>query len=67
MHPFQITVLLTISNATHYEDVVFDIIKSSVSRTLKEEEKKNESSWFQEILHHTLDINQIFQQVIHFT
>lgn len=64
LHPFQIVVLLTLSRVSHYEEPVFDVIKASVGKGFKEEEKKIESCWFREILQHNINITRIFEQII---
>lgn len=66
LHPFQIVVLLTISKISLYEETAFDIIKASVTKGYKEEEKKVESCWFREILPNNMDITNVFEKVIEF-
>jgi hypothetical protein len=64
IHPFQLSVLLTISTISHYEEKVFEIVRSCISRTYHEEQKKNNSAWFRDMVPASTKIETVFAQVI---
>lgn len=64
VHPFQLTVLLTISTINFYEERVFEIVRSSISRALHEENKKIDSSWVKEMVSTSIKIDIVFKQII---
>ncbi|KAK9874973.1 hypothetical protein WA026_005789 [Henosepilachna vigintioctopunctata] len=64
LHPFQLTVLLTISTIQQYEDKVFEILKSCISRYYNEQHKNEESMWFHDMVPKLSSIENIFGQVL---
>ncbi|KAK4882809.1 hypothetical protein RN001_006128 [Aquatica leii] len=64
LHPFQFTVLLTISTVPTCEEKVMEILRSSISRAIQEDLKKNDTCWFREMISSTCKIEDIIQQVI---
>lgn len=64
LHPFQLAVLLSISNVDSYEEKTFDLIRSCVSRALHEENRKLESCWLRTMVSNTCKVNAVFSQVI---
>lgn len=64
LHPFQLAMLLSISNVDCYEEKTLDIIRSCVSRALHEENRKLDSCWLRTMVSSTCKVNAIFAQVI---
>lgn len=66
LHPFQLMVLFTISTISHYEETVFEIIRPCIVRSYNEEQRRNHSAWFREMVSSVIKPEDIFSQVIHF-
>ncbi|GLV41723.1 Fanconi anemia complementation group I [Carabus blaptoides fortunei] len=64
LHPFQLTVLLTISTVSIFEDQVLEIIKNCMVRLISEDLKKSESAWFNDMTIPKIEINNIISVVI---
>lgn len=64
LHPFQLSVLLSISNISGYEEKCFDLIRSSISNALREEERKTESCWIRETVSNSCQIDTVFNHLI---
>ncbi|KAK5650021.1 hypothetical protein RI129_001050 [Pyrocoelia pectoralis] len=64
LHPFQVTVLLTISNISSNEERVMDILKCSIAKAVQEDLKKVDSCWFREMIPSTCKIEDVIIQVI---
>ncbi|KRT83344.1 hypothetical protein AMK59_4329 [Oryctes borbonicus] len=65
LHPFQLTVLLTLSTAPFCEDKVFELIRQTISRSFREDMKKSESFWLRNLVPDTLDLEDTFTKIIH--
>ncbi|EEZ98882.2 Fanconi anemia group I protein homolog-like Protein [Tribolium castaneum] len=64
LHPFQLSVLLTLSTIPRYEERVFEIIRSCVSRTFHEEQKKISSASFRNLVPGKTRLEIIFGHVV---
>lgn len=64
LHPFQLTVLLTISTVSIFEEQVLEIIKSCIVRLISEDLKKSESAWFNDMTIPKIEISNIISVVI---
>uniref|UniRef100_A0A1Y1K0T8 Fanconi anemia group I protein n=1 Tax=Photinus pyralis TaxID=7054 RepID=A0A1Y1K0T8_PHOPY len=64
LHPFQITVLLTISNISTSEEQIMDVLKASISKAVQEDLKKMDSCWFREMVPSTCKVEDVINQVI---
>lgn len=64
LKPFQLTVLLSIGSICFYEETVFDIIRSAISRSINEEARKSSSYWLTETLKRPVNIEEIFSRII---
>nr|XP_022920063.1 Fanconi anemia group I protein-like [Onthophagus taurus] len=64
LHPFQLTVLLSISTISIHKTVVFAIIKQAIVRMLQEEIKREESSWLKTMISESFSLNSIFDVII---
>lgn len=67
LNPFQLMALFTISTIPHYEETVFDIIRSCVVRWYNEEKRKKNSAWFRDMIPATGRPEKIFQQLVQFS
>lgn len=65
LQSYQLTVLLTISTIPHYEEGIFEIIRSCISKYYHEEHKRVNSAWFRELIPNKHTVETIFSQVIH--
>lgn len=64
LHPFQIGVLLTISKVSHYEEQVFEILRLCISRVYREEQRKNNSVWFSDLVPIKIEMENMFCRII---
>lgn len=64
IHPFQLSVLFTISTIPQYEEKIFEIVRTCVSRTYNEEQKIHNSAWFRDMVPPINKIESVFSQVI---
>ncbi|GJQ77090.1 FANCI [Trypoxylus dichotomus] len=64
LHPFQLSVLLTLSTVTFCEDKVFELIRQSISRSFREDLKKSECFWLRDLVPETLDLENTFVKII---
>ncbi|CAH0559213.1 unnamed protein product [Brassicogethes aeneus] len=67
LHPFQLTLLFTIATISHYEDTIFELIRPAIVRCYQEEIKKNNSSWYKEMIPTNFKVEDVFGKVIHFS
>lgn len=64
LHPFQLSVLLSISNVPNYEEKAFELIRMCISREFNEEEKMFESCWIRDNIHSYVEIETTFSKVV---
>ncbi|KAF5276046.1 hypothetical protein FQA39_LY00842 [Lamprigera yunnana] len=64
IHPFQFTVLLTISTVIAYQEKAMEILRNCISRSMQEDLKKNDSCLIRDTISSTLAIEDMLQQVI---
>lgn len=64
LHPFQLGVLLSISNVACYEEKTFDLIRFCISRALHEENRKMDSCWLRTMVPAVCKVNAVFSQII---
>ncbi|KAF2901837.1 hypothetical protein ILUMI_04348 [Ignelater luminosus] len=64
LHPFQFTVLLTISSISALEERVMEILRLGISRAIQEEHRKIDSCWFRDMVPNTCKIEDILRQII---
>lgn len=63
---FQLMVLFTISSIRHFEETIFDIIRSCIVRWYNEDKRKKNSAWFKDILLTTKSPETVFQHLVQF-
>lgn len=64
LHPFSLTVLLTISTVSIFEEQSLDLIRSCIVRVITEDVKKVESTWFRTIVLSSIKVSNIISAVI---
>lgn len=64
LHPFQFTVLLTLSSISVLEERVMEILRLGISRALQEEHRKIDSCWFRDMVPSTCKIEDVLRQII---
>lgn len=64
LHPFQIGALLTISKVSHYEEQVFEVLRLCISRVYREEQRKNNSAWFSDMVPENVAMESMFCYII---
>ncbi|KAI4458189.1 hypothetical protein MML48_7g00003128 [Holotrichia oblita] len=65
LHPFQLTVLLSLSTVSFCEEKVFDLIRQSIARSFREDIKKSECLWLRDLVPETLDLEDTLTKIIH--
>ncbi|PNF15306.1 hypothetical protein B7P43_G01000 [Cryptotermes secundus] len=64
LDPFLLTVLLSVSNISIYQEQVFDVLKCTMQRAVQEEEKKVESAWLRDMMPSCCDVEFIFTKLM---
>lgn len=64
LHPFQLSVLLTLSTIPHHEEKIFEILRSCVSRAYNEDQKKTSSAWFRDTVSVQTKLEDTFVYII---
>lgn len=64
LHPFQLTVLLSVSSTPIFQEQTIDIIRSCIVKVINEEIKKNDSAWFRNIVTCSTNTSNIISVVL---
>ncbi|KAJ8961413.1 hypothetical protein NQ318_014659 [Aromia moschata] len=67
LDPFQLMVLFTISTIPHYEETIFDIIRPCIVRSYQENQKRQHSCWFREVVSTCHKPEEVLSQVVKFS
>ncbi|XP_018318528.1 Fanconi anemia group I protein [Agrilus planipennis] len=64
LHPFQISVLMTISCVSTFQDTVCEIVRCCITKHFQEEMRKTNSCWIREMVPKVCKIEEVLSQVI---
>lgn len=64
LDPFLLTVLLSVSNISIYQEQVFDVLKCTMQRVVLEEERKVESAWLRDMMPSCCDVELVFTKLM---
>ncbi|CAH2009829.1 unnamed protein product [Acanthoscelides obtectus] len=67
LHPFQLMLLFTISTVSHYEENVFEILRPCIVKSYQEEQKKEHSDWYKDMVPVAGKPEEVFDKVIHYS
>lgn len=67
LNPFQLMALFTISTISHYEETIFDIIRSCIVKWYAEEKKRNNSAWLRDMIPSKKKPENILQELVQFS
>lgn len=64
LQPVIVSILFSIATVTTYEDQVFNILKTSITRSVLEKEKRKESAWMRDIRINSANIQNLINTLI---
>nr|CAI5817017.1 unnamed protein product [Callosobruchus analis] len=67
LQPFQLMLLFTVSTVSHYEETVFEILRPCIVKSYQEEQKKEHSFWYKDMVPTTGKPEDVFNKVIHYS